>query len=125
MSYMDYEPEPRTRARATGPATSHAAARTVNFNDGHRYVLRALRVLKVATDERLYDYICEQVGRKISPSGCRTRRQELTAAGLITEGGTGRTESGRAAKKWRLTEKGAKAAERAYQEAHQLRLDVA
>jgi hypothetical protein len=87
-------------ARATDPATSHEAARSVKVRESQRQVLALLR-LGPATDQELATRAYER-GLRISPSGLRSRRHELVDAGLVED--TGRRAvlaSGRKSAIWR------------------------
>ena len=87
----------RARARRTDPETSLAAAKSVSISSGRRIVLKAfLRACVPICDEHLTIL----TKGEISPSGARSRRSELTRAGLIRYTGKDiKTESGR----WTMT----------------------
>jgi len=94
-------------SRATDPITSHLAGRSVDLNRGQQIALEAFRHCEQMTDQSLVSILNElaQSNRKyyISESGARSRRAELTAAGIIVD--TGETEvlpSGRRATVWAL-----------------------
>lgn len=92
----------RARARRTDPATSHESAASVAVSRGHAAVLRALIDLGTATDEQILAY-CYEHSLKISPSGCRSRRSELTREGWIMDSGwRQRTGTGRRSIVWGL-----------------------
>lgn len=98
-------PEPiygPARARNTDPATSHEAAATVQPKASTRIrdeILRTLFHLGPMTDEQIAEHLS---WLNASPSGLRTRRAELVAAGLIEQDSAdGRTSSGRRCAVWR------------------------
>lgn len=76
----------RAVARNSDPATSKAAAETVNVTAGQRYVLETLRDFGPMTDEALVQKL-HDLGYPISDSGGRTRRAELTGLGLVVDTG--------------------------------------
>ena len=84
-----------------GSRTSNAAARSLDertLNAMQRQVLEFLRQAgdAGATDEEI------QIGLPMNPSSQRPRRGELVDAGLVVEGGTRKTRSGRLATVWRV-----------------------
>lgn len=82
-------------ARRSDPVTSHMAASAVNVGLSQMLVLSVLKKIGEGTDEQIYEAIT-LFGNAISPSGSRTRRKELVAAGLIKDSGrVGVTKSGR------------------------------
>lgn len=94
------------RARTTDPVTSHLAAASVeNLTESQNAVLWMVKSLGPLTDEALVTYYAGRMGRpgfpNQSPSGIRTRRHELTEAGLVEGSGVGSTRSGRKAVLWR------------------------
>jgi len=94
-------------ARTTDPATSWKAATSVKkktINQAMEIILFLLHK-QPFTDEEIYDYKF-LVENSISPSGMRTRRNELLQAGLIVSCGEGKTKSGRSCHKWQLTIRG-------------------
>lgn len=97
--------------RSTSPETSHAAARSVaDLRPKQHAVLQLLGLYGAVglTDEQLavaYDahHDAERYPRQ-SPSGLRSRRAELVAAGLVEWTGEHRTmTTGRLARVWRAT----------------------
>ncbi len=91
------------KARNTDPTTSHEAAKTVNENNRVYEVIKAL--LHVAqTDEQLSESYALAVlyanAPKQSPSGLRTRRNELFRAGKVEPIGYGKSNSNRRAIIW-------------------------
>lgn len=87
---------PSAHARHSDPATSHMAASVVNCGLGQMLVLSILKKIGEGTDEAIYEAITLFGARPISQSGARTRRKELTRAGLIKDSGRrGVTKSGR------------------------------
>jgi hypothetical protein len=94
------------RARSRDPATSHSAAASVTNANSAR--LRGL-VLEFLTQKSMND--CELVKRLLaanpqySPSGVRTRRAELVAAGKVRSSGLRqRLVSGREAIIWEISQ---------------------
>lgn len=91
-------------ARPTDPETSHAAAASLDdVQESQKQVHRLLRMFGPMTDERLV-LMARTTGWNVSPSGLRTRRHELVAAGLVED--TGRRDtlaSGRRAIVWAVT----------------------
>jgi hypothetical protein len=92
-------------ARTTDPQTSHDAAASVNnLSQTKQWIIGAL-TLKSMSDEKLFEYhnAYDRMGDAIyvSPSGLRSRRAELVAAGLVIDSGE-RTKmrSGRQAIVW-------------------------
>lgn len=92
-------------ARATDPETSHKAAASVNLTRGQEIVLEVFERVDNITDFEL----CAILRRwaqddkrfMISESGARSRRAELTAAGILEDSGMRSTlESGRSAIIW-------------------------
>lgn len=78
----------QAHARRTDPDTSRAAAASVaDLSAQQRLVLQVLREIGPSTDERLADYWQRRDVSSISPSGLRTRRAELTSAGLVVDTG--------------------------------------
>ena len=109
------------RARSTDPATSHAAAASIDVNPSQIVVLRAFQA-KAADDAASFipDYVehgftdealvglLEERGTKFSPSRLRTARRELADLGLVEESGDRRpTKRGRQADVYVLTDRGA------------------
>lgn len=99
-------PEPiygPARARATDPATSHEAAASIQPKASTRIrdeILQAFSRYGPMTDEEIADHLS---WLNASPSGMRTRRAELVAAGLIEQhSADGRTSSGRRCAVWQL-----------------------
>jgi hypothetical protein len=94
-------------ARITDPVTSHEAAATIsNQASVYNAVLLVLERLGNATDEELWRrYHEERSGGlslpTVSPSGLRSRRNELVTMGLVRDTQrTRRTSSGRRAIVW-------------------------
>lgn len=94
------------RARRTDPATSHAAARSVDpasLPHVKRVILSLLALEGGKTDEELAYLWHERIADPISGSGLRTRRAELVDAGLVRDSGTRRAiASGRSAIVWEV-----------------------
>ena len=94
------------KARTSDPDTSHAAARSLgHMTERRQAVWAVLAEHGPLTDESLvaiYDQFAEDnLVPPQSPSGIRTRRNELTKLGLaIDSGQRGMTVSGRTAILW-------------------------
>lgn len=89
---MGSPPPARAHARRTDPQTSHDAATSLgDLRESQRSVLYVLRKFGPSTDERLVENY--QAGAALgrvprqSESGIRTRRKELTEAGLVRDSG--------------------------------------
>ena len=68
----------RPRARTSDPKTSHEAAKSVaSLNKKQRFILNLIREAP-GTDEELWEHISKYTFAKISESGARTRRAEIT-----------------------------------------------
>jgi hypothetical protein len=101
-------------ARTSDPGTSHAAARSITpetMRASQRAVLRIFERQGAMTDEQLakeYDHRFTwepSLFPRQSPSGLRTRRKELTDAGLLRDSGIRRKlYSGRLAIVWEIPE---------------------
>lgn len=96
--------DPRTRVRPGDPETSHAAAESLDrgyVRASQQSVLLFLRICGPMTDAQLVrDYSGTPAQ---SPSGLRTRRSELTQAGLVRDSGRRvRLPSGRYAIEWEV-----------------------
>lgn len=87
-------------SRRTDPETSHAAARSVSrVREARERILRALKTHGPMTDGEIFPH----VHNFMSPSGARSRRNELVDEGLVEDSGKrGLTESGRATIVWRV-----------------------
>ena len=96
--------EPPAHARWSDPPTSHEAARSVTrIRESQRFILSVLQAEGPLTDEELFAAVTRR-GRKISPSGCRTRRNELVKFGLVRDSGRHRRlPSGRWSVVWAVT----------------------
>lgn len=99
------------RARRTDPETSHAAARSVDrrsLTDVHRMIGRLLALHGPLTDEQIADAYKRRADddprvKTVSPSGLRTRRAELVAAGLVEDAErVAYTAAGRRTTVWKL-----------------------
>lgn len=91
--------------RSSDPSTSHAAARSVgDLRASQRAVYEVLSGAGDLTDEELADVYPSVVPNlPQSPSGLRTRRSELHAAGLVIDSGERRpTDAGRMSIVWRI-----------------------
>lgn len=94
-------------ARTTDPATSHAAAASVNDVTLTQYAILVLLRDQDMTDQELVEayhaawYIDPVTVPRASDSGIRSRRAELVARGLVVDtGNRTRTASGRQAILW-------------------------
>lgn len=95
-------------ARASDPASSHEAAATAKpSGETAELVLRALRILRRATDEQIFAAI-QKRGYRVTPSRTRTVRRELMDCDppMIRNAGNGTTEAGRTCEAWSLTDAG-------------------
>lgn len=97
------------RARRTDPGTSHVAAKSLgDLRPKQVAVHSALTALGPATDTHLAEFYFEQADAFArwpmqSSSGIRTRRRELTDAGLVVDTGKRRKlRSGRRAIVWQV-----------------------
>lgn len=94
------------RARRTDPATSHAAARSVDrehLTHTQRVITTLLALEGPKTDEELLLLWNDRIADRISASGLRTRRAELVDAGIVRDSGERRQlESGRMAICWEV-----------------------
>lgn len=104
------------RARVADPETSHEAAATIApaaLRKSQEALLRVYRDLGGMSDDRLVDVYAERADDgdvpRQSPSGIRTRRNELVGLGLVHDSGrkTILEGSGRRAIVWDLTPAGA------------------
>lgn len=94
------------RARLTDPATSHAAAASVdNLTATRRRILDVLRVFGPMTDQQIRSTYLQVYDDPISDSGLRTRRRELVDAEYVRDTGRrARLASGRNGIVWEATE---------------------
>lgn len=92
------------RARNTDPETSHQAATSVaDLRHTQRIVYTLLSIEGPQTDEELLLLWNDRIAERISPSGLRTRRNELVDAGLVRDTGERRPiQSGRNAIVWEV-----------------------
>lgn len=92
---FDYLEEEQARARATDPATSHLAAKTVNVTKGQQTVLYEFRLYGPMTDEQLIEALAVRTTScpeaRLSDSGARSRRAELVAKGFLKDSGRRQT----------------------------------
>lgn len=85
MRIIPMDPDERARARSTDPETSHLAAESVRVRENQARVYQVLSALGPSTDEWLvYCYPQYMSEHPQSPSGIRTRRDELRRKGLVT-----------------------------------------
>lgn len=101
------DPDAQAHARTTDPATSHAAAASITpdkLRESQRVVLAFLKVRGPMTDTdlvELWQHYRLREWNDQSPSGLRTRRRELVAAGLVRDTGRRqRLDTGRKAIIW-------------------------
>lgn len=102
---------PAAAARTTDPVTSQWAAETVRTRKQMCHLLRTLRNLtrvypKLAgfTDEYIHSFNCYISD---TAQGLRSRRADAVKLGLVEMADRlGETETGRACKRWKLTQKG-------------------
>ena len=89
-------------ARTTDPETSHRAAASVrNIRESQQTILNLLKEHGALSDEQIF----KKFPKKITPSGARTRRNELVRMGLVKDSGqTDKTASGRATIIWQAIE---------------------
>ncbi len=98
MDDMPLFDEPVAHVRASDPVTSHAVAASVtNIRQSQEAILYVLKTQGNLTDEQIYPFVC----KGMSPSGARSRRNELCSAGLVLDSGQrGKTSSGRSTIIW-------------------------
>jgi hypothetical protein len=97
-----------THARRGDPATSHAAARSIEgkLTISQQEVLNLFRTYERLTDKELV-YVASQSGVRQSPSGLRTRRRELADALFVVNSGHKiLLPTGRRAIEWVITDRG-------------------
>ncbi len=83
---FDSGPTP-ARARWSDPVTSHEAARSViHIRESQRFILSILQDEGPLTDEEVFAAVTRRE-RRISPSDCRTRRNELVKLGMVCDSG--------------------------------------
>lgn len=102
------DPAPVAHARRTDPPTSHAAAAALTPDTLRKSQAEVLNILRQGPmhDQRIAATALAWHSKQ-SPSGLRTRRAELVAAGLVEDSGRRETlPSGRGSVVWRLTAKG-------------------
>lgn len=101
---FDSGPTP-AHARWSDPPTSHEAARSViSIRESQQFILSILQAEGPLNDEGIFAAVVRR-GRKISTSGCRTRRSELCRLGLVKDSGKcARMLSGRWSVIWEATE---------------------
>lgn len=96
--------EPAPAARLFDPATSHAAARSVNrdrLRDTQRAILTMLVMRGGMTDDEIATAWAANMTEQVSPSGLRTRRSELVNTGRVKDSGERRKlATGRSAIVW-------------------------
>lgn len=94
-------------ARLFDPATSHAAARSVNRErliDTQRAIVTLLAMRGGMTDDEISEAWNETMTEPVSPSGLRTRRSELVKLGRVKDSGQRRKlATGRSAIVWETT----------------------
>lgn len=96
---------PTPSARWTDPSTSHQAAESIDsdcLRSSQRQVLHALQGIGSGSDDDIYNALCAN-GVVMSPSGARTRRNELVAMGHVKDSGDRvRLASGRLSIVWEV-----------------------
>jgi len=92
MNLLDYIESRDAKARATDPATSHAAAATVSVTRSQRLVLETLAAISPATAES----VCEALRGQCSESRVRGAIAELKQAGRVVVTGYSATRLGNA-----------------------------
>lgn len=97
-----------TRARRTDPATSKAAARSLDptrLRAVHKVLCKLLEKYGPMTDAGIADRWPRFSALLVSPSGLRSRRAELVKAKLVRDSGKRETtNSGRQTIVWELTD---------------------
>ena len=87
-------------ARRSDPETSHEAAATVDIRRSQEQVINLFHRYGPMTDAELLE-AADRLSVKQSPSGLRTRRNELVAKGVLRFTGTfKRLHTGRRARIW-------------------------
>lgn len=72
-------------ARWSDPQTSFdAAASVTHISEAQNTILHILKLHGPLTDEQIFDWLC---GYPISPSGARSRRNELVKMGKVLDTG--------------------------------------
>jgi hypothetical protein len=93
-------------ARREDPETSHEAAASVtpeSISIQKRNIISTLRKLQLASDRQIIRAYHRDFGKRVSEQSIRSRRNELTKAGLIEWSGKFQTPpSGRRERLWRL-----------------------
>lgn len=101
-----WKPATTPHARRLDPAESHQAAASVTrVTEKQQAVMRCLAfAAEPLTDHALLAFYTTHAKQydwpEQSPSGIRTRRSELAAAGMIVRAGRGILPSGRSAARW-------------------------
>ena len=94
--------EPAKMTRWADPITSYQAAASVDLNKSQKIVMSAFRTRNSMTDEELVIQVAK-IGLKLSQSGCRSRRKELVAMGVLRDSGVKeKTAAGRSTTVWEL-----------------------
>ena len=117
---------PAAAARVTDPETSQWAAETVRTRRQMYHLLRTLRNLTRVyphaagfTDEYIHSFNCCISDFSDTAQGLRSRRADAVKLGLVEMADRlGETETGRACKRWRLTNKGMDVARQIMKEAN-------
>lgn len=107
---FDLVTQPTPVARNSDPETSHAAAASITpsaLRASHEAIIELMTLIGDGTDEYIvfqYDLLRNLYAwPRQSQSGIRTRRNELTNAGIITDSGRrAPTVSGRLAIVWEI-----------------------
>lgn len=103
---LNFTDEYNAKARRTDPLTSHQAAASVSdITEKQRAVLAVISALQPVSDDVIVSHYMAGDRPKQSPSGIRTRRSELVAAGYVEACGWTVLLSGRKAQLWKHTGK--------------------
>jgi len=101
------------RARRSDPDTSHAAADSISFEHLEASEQEVLAILRDAEGPLIDQVIAKRNATRAwqltgvplwTPERMRTARDQLTKKGAVVHDGFGRTEKGRKAKAWRITD---------------------
>lgn len=105
---------PNAKSRVTDPCTSQWAAETVRTRRQMCHLLKTLTDLEHqfydepgSTDAHIYLYNTYTNHYKDTAQGLRSRRADAVKLGLVEMADRlGKTDTGRACKRWKLTKKG-------------------
>lgn len=101
MTLFDRSGRLHAHARVDDLDTSHEAAASVHVTSGHTIVVELLRR---ADRPVTHEQLVELAAGKLSPSGVRTRCNELYRRGVVLKRGETRTRSNRRAVLWGLSD---------------------